>query len=81
MWSAVTGLAFAVGAVMISWFAFTRLGWLIDPLFPSFAALAVYLAGSAVGYARTEAERRWIRGAFGQYLKKSLTYAGYNLTR
>jgi adenylate cyclase len=72
MWSAVTGLAFAVGAVMISWFAFTRLGWLIDPLFPSFAALAVYLAGSAVGYARTEAERRWIRGAFGQYLSPVL---------
>jgi adenylate cyclase len=72
IWSAAVGLAFAVGAVAISWFAFTRLGWLIDPLFPSFAALAVYLSGSAVGYARTEVERRWIRGAFGQYLSPVL---------
>jgi adenylate cyclase len=72
IWSGAVGLAFAAGAVAISWFAFARLGWLIDPLFPTFAAFAVYLSGSAVGYARTEMERRWVRGAFGQFLSPVL---------
>jgi adenylate cyclase len=68
LWSAGIGIVFAAGAVAISWFAFRHFGWLLDPLFPSFAALAVYLAGTASGYARTELERRQIRTTFGRYL-------------
>ncbi|MFO1062060.1 MAG: adenylate/guanylate cyclase domain-containing protein, partial [Dongiaceae bacterium] len=67
-WSAGVGLVFGAGAVAISWFAFVRFGWLLDPLFPTFAALAVYLAGTATGYAKTEIERRHIRSTFGLYL-------------
>src|SRR5262249_25707502 len=39
-----------------------------DPIYPSFAALAIYLSTSLLGYLRTEGERRWVRKAFGQYL-------------
>jgi adenylate cyclase len=68
IWSAGVGLAFAAAAVAISWLAFRNFGWLLDPLFPSFTAFAVYLSGTATGYARTELERRHIRSTFGLYL-------------
>ena len=37
-------------------------------MLPSLAALLVYLVGSLINYARTEAERRRVRTAFGHYL-------------
>ena len=58
-------VALAAGA---SWYAYYKYRLLIDPALPSLAALLVYMAGSLINFARTEAERRWVRSAFGRYL-------------
>jgi len=64
---------FAVGAaVAASWWAYADRFLLIDPIGPSAAALAVYLAGSLVHHLREERRRREIRGAFGRYLAPAL---------
>lgn len=56
------------GALAASWAAFSRAGWLIDPLFPCFVVLLIYMSGSLLGYLRTENEKRRVRSIFGRYL-------------
>ena len=56
------------GAVAASWYAYTDYRLLIDPLFPSAAALSVYFSGSLLNFIYTESERRRIRHAFSHYL-------------
>jgi adenylate cyclase len=68
VWSAAVTLAAIAAAVAGSWIAYSRLAMQFDPLYPSLAALAIYLSGSLLGYLRTEGERRNVRKAFGQYL-------------
>ena len=55
-------------AAGLSWYAYTEHRLLIDPVLPSLVALLVYIAGSLINFVRTEAERRWVRSAFGHYL-------------
>jgi len=63
-----------IGAVAIaaacgsSWYAFSEHKLLIDPLFPSIAALAVYMTGSLLSYLQAERQRQQIRSAFSQYM-------------
>lgn len=59
-----------VGAV--SWLAYTRAGLLIDPVYPSLALLAVYLAGSLTSYIRSERDRARIRSAFAHYVSPAV---------
>jgi adenylate cyclase len=66
---AAAGIAAAFGG---SWFAYTRHGLLIDPLYPSLATLTLYLASSLLVFLRTESERKRVRGQFGQYLAPAL---------
>jgi adenylate cyclase len=66
---AVAGIAAAFGG---SWFAYTRSGLLIDPLYPSLATLTLYLASSLLVFLRTESERKRVRDQFGQYLAPAL---------
>lgn len=74
--SAVGGALLGLGAAGIaiagSWLAFTRDGWLVDPLFPTAVALLLYLATSFLGYLRTEGEKRHVRAIFSQYLSPVL---------
>ncbi|MBI3708325.1 MAG: CHASE2 domain-containing protein [Proteobacteria bacterium] len=55
---AVLGTGLAFGA---SWLAFRRLGWLIDPVYPSLAALALYLGQSLLLHIDAERELRRLR--------------------
>jgi adenylate cyclase len=71
-WSAMAGLIAVAAAIAISWLAFTREALLFDPIYPSFAALAIYLSSSLLGYLRTEGERRQVRKAFSQYLAPAI---------
>ncbi|MBI4370895.1 MAG: CHASE2 domain-containing protein [Elusimicrobia bacterium] len=57
-WCGIWGLTMAAAAFPLSWYAYSRLHWLLDPLFPSLAALAIYTASSLIGRLRDEAERR-----------------------
>ncbi|WP_119418385.1 CHASE2 domain-containing protein [Desertibaculum subflavum] len=70
--SAVVGATAIIGTFAISWFAYIEWRWLFDPVTPGFAAFAVYLSGSLTGYLRTEAEKRQVRAAFGQYLSPAV---------
>ena len=65
--AALGALAVTV-AVGASWYAYTEHRLLVDPILPSLAALLVYLVGSLISFARTEAERRQVRTAFAHYL-------------
>jgi adenylate cyclase len=67
-WTALLGAATVAPAMLASWYVYTRYNWLIDPVFPSFVGLLVYLSSSAVLFLRTETERRHVRHAFSRYL-------------
>jgi adenylate cyclase len=73
---ALAGAATAIGAVAaalsLSWLLYKEQNLLIDPVYPSLAIVFVYLAGSLLSFLRTEAEKRSVRGAFGQYLSPAL---------
>lgn len=71
-------VAAAIGIVAIaavaggSWLAFSRGGYLLDPVYPSLALLAVYLAGSLLSFVRTETDRARVKRAFGHYVAAPL---------
>ena len=67
-WCALVGAAAIAGAVFGSWYAYTRANWLLDPVFPSVAILAVYVVQTGIIFLRTETERRWVRNAFSRYI-------------
>ena len=62
------GALAVTAAAALSWYAYIEHRLLVDPVLPSLAALLVYLWGSLINFARTEAERRRVRTAFGHYL-------------
>ena len=65
---AALGFLAVTAAAASSWYAYAEHLLLIDPVLPSLAALLVYLVGSLISFARTEAERRRVRATFGHYL-------------
>ncbi|MBI1777741.1 MAG: adenylate/guanylate cyclase domain-containing protein [Proteobacteria bacterium] len=70
--AASVGVAAIAAAFAGSWYGYEVEHVLVDPVVPSVASLAVYLAGSLLTYMRTEAEKRQVRGAFAQYLSPAL---------
>ena len=72
LWSGVIGAAAILAAFAGSWHAYTAYRMLFDPVTPSIAAFTVYLSSTIIGYFRSEAEKRQVRGAFGQYLSPAL---------
>ena len=66
--SAVLGGASVAAAFGASWLAFRHAQLLIDPVYPWLVITLVYLVGSLLGYLRTEAQQREIRGAFSHYM-------------
>ncbi|MEQ9643122.1 MAG: adenylate/guanylate cyclase domain-containing protein [Alphaproteobacteria bacterium] len=69
---AVVGAMFVAGAAGGSWYLYTELRYLTDPLYPAMVCLLVYLASSLLSYLSSEAQRRQIRGAFAQYMSPDL---------
>jgi adenylate cyclase len=61
-----------VAAVAGSWIAFSHFRLLIDPIFPSLAALATYIAVERVLHVASDHEKKFVRQAFGQYLAPEL---------
>ncbi len=72
LWSALLGLLAMVAGLVISWIAFTEFRLLIDPVYPSLAAILVYLAVSSIGYLRAEHDKRQMRDAFRSFLAPTL---------
>jgi len=71
-WSAVIGGGAAVLAVLASWQVFRFLGFLVDPVTPVGATVAVYISGTLVKYLAAEREKREVRTAFAQYLSPAM---------
>ena len=72
VWCALIGLSTAAAAIAASWFAFSEYRMLLDPVYPSLAAIAVYLGVSFYGYVRAERDKRHVRDAFSTYLAPAL---------
>ncbi|ODA68228.1 Adenylate cyclase 1 [Methyloligella halotolerans] len=70
--SALIAIAAIAGVVGFSWYAYDSLGWLVDPVFPSLALIAIYLTGSLLMFLRTEHERNRVRNAFSHYMAPAL---------
>jgi adenylate cyclase len=69
--------SFALIAVVVigvggSWLAFTKLGLLLDPIYPLTATAATYFAVVGVLYVATDTEKKFVRQAFGQYVAPEL---------
>ncbi|MFI5014841.1 MAG: CHASE2 domain-containing protein [Hyphomicrobiales bacterium] len=63
------GVAAMVGG---SWWAFTVKGLLIDPVFPSLATGAVFLAGVLALYGLKQSQERFVRQAFGRFVSPAV---------
>lgn len=61
-----------VAAIAGSWLAFSHLRLLLDPIYPSLAALATYVAVERVLHVASDQEKKFVRQAFGQYLAPEL---------
>jgi adenylate cyclase len=70
--SAAVGLIAAAVAVAVSWQSFVVVGFLLDPVIPVAATIAVYGAATLVSYLNAERGRREVRTAFSQYLAPAL---------
>ncbi len=68
------GLAIAaiLAVALFAYYAYTGLGLLIDPVYPSLALASVYAAASLTNFVRAEHERRQVREAFASYLAPDL---------
>lgn len=70
--SAVLGLMAIAAVVAVSWYTFDVFGWLVDPIYPAIALIAIYLAGTLFVFLRTERERNRVRHAFSHYMAPAL---------
>jgi adenylate cyclase len=69
---AVLGGASIIIAFGYGWWAFLQLRWLIDPVYPSVGALAVFLTGVLLSFRRSDIERKRVREAFRHYLAPAM---------
>ena len=69
---ALAAFGLIVASGLSSWLAFTRAGYLLDPVLPVLAILAVYAVQTVVAFYREEHQRRFIHAAFDRYLSPEL---------
>ncbi len=72
LWSAVAGAIVILAVCLASWSAFAAARILLDPLSPSLAAIAIYLACSIPRHVQSERQQAWIRKAFSTYISPNL---------
>lgn len=69
---AVLGCVSIVAAIGYGWWAFLQMHWLIDPVFPSAGALAVFLTGVLLSFRRSDLERKQVREMFSHYIAPAM---------
>ena len=69
---AAIGLTAAAAGGIGSWFAYSEMQLLVDPLYPAVGALIVYIVVTTTQYLLSEQERRRVRSTFGRYLSPAL---------
>lgn len=72
IWCAVIGIVFAGVGASASWFAYSEMHLLVDPLYPILSALLVFLIVTTTQHLLSERERKRVRSTFGRYLSPAL---------
>lgn len=70
--SGVMGIMLIGSALVASYYAYSSHQLLFDPVLPSAAAVAVFMASSLARYWQTEADRRFVRDAFRTFVSPNL---------
>lgn len=70
--SLIAGVVVLIAAVAASWYAFVHFRLLIDPVYPSLATLATYIAVERVLHLAADRDKAFARQAFAQYLAPEL---------
>jgi adenylate cyclase len=70
--SLIAGVIALVLAIAGSWFAFSHFRLLLDPIYPSLAAITMYIAIERTLRVASDKEKKFVRQAFGQYLAPEL---------
>jgi adenylate cyclase len=71
-WTLVLFLGVAGSLAYGSWYEFSHKLTLYDPVFPILCALLTYIIITYASFAREEAQRRQVRGAFSRYMSPAL---------
>ena len=71
-WCAIITLVAMALALGASWYAYTDYRFLTDAVTPSITIFSVYITVSLINFLQTEAEKKFVRGAMGQYLSPAL---------
>jgi adenylate cyclase len=66
--SLVAGAAATTIVIGGSYYAYLAEGFLIDPIIPSMMVFVMFLTSTIISYLSSEAQRRFVRDAFGRYL-------------
>ncbi len=69
---AILGGTSMMAAFAFGWWAFLYVGWLIDPVYPSVAGLAVFTTGILLSFRRSDVERKRVRETFSHYLAPAM---------
>jgi adenylate cyclase len=70
--SLIAGVIALAMAIAGSWFAFSHFRLLLDPIYPSLAAITMYIAIERTLRVASDKEKKFVRQAFGQYLAPEL---------
>lgn len=70
--SLIAGVVVLIAAIAASWYAFVHFRLLIDPIYPSLATLATYIAVERVLHLAADRDKAFARQAFAQYLAPEL---------
>ncbi len=70
--SLIAGIFALIMAISGSWFAFSQFRLLLDPIYPSLAAITMYIAIERTLRVASDKEKKFVRQAFGQYLAPEL---------
>lgn len=55
-----------------AYYIYVEKGILIDPVYPAFCTMIIFVSSTILSYARAEHKRKQIRGAFGMYVAKDV---------
>ena len=69
---AILGGTSVIAMAAYGWWSFLHVGWLIDPAYPSVAALSVFTTGVLLSFRRSDIERKQVRETFSHYLAPAM---------
>ncbi|MBF0424853.1 MAG: adenylate/guanylate cyclase domain-containing protein, partial [Magnetococcales bacterium] len=72
MWSVIVGAGSVALTGYGSWYAFSQMHLLLDPVLPSLTVLGTFTAFSIPKHLQSEKKSQWIRDAFASYVSPNL---------